>query len=58
MGVILSFISRLVSEKYWGEVIIRFKDGKPVLIMKNEQISVTSLQEEQRKSYEQDSSYR
>ena len=37
---ILDVLKRTVTEKFWGEVIIKFKDGKPVFVKTVETIRV------------------
>lgn len=38
MTKIIELLLSLADKKFWGEVTIKFKEGKPVLIQKNEQI--------------------
>ena len=38
MRNLYELLKKLVQEKFWGEVIKKFKDGKPVLVTKQEKI--------------------
>ncbi len=40
MEKVFRMISQLAGKKFWGEVVIKFKDGKIELIHKNEQIKL------------------
>jgi hypothetical protein len=40
MEKVFRMIRQLMGEKFWGEVIIKFKDGRIDLIHKNEQIKL------------------
>jgi len=41
MESVIKLLMVLVKEKFWGEIIIKFQNGKPVIVNKNEQIKVT-----------------
>jgi hypothetical protein len=40
MNKLIELIQLLMKNKFWGEVTIKFKDGAPVSIVKNEQIKI------------------
>lgn len=32
LSKIMAIIEKVMGEKFWGEVVIKFKDGKPVMV--------------------------
>ena len=43
MKWLYNLIEALMKERFWGEVIIKFRDGKPVIVDKNQQIKVPDI---------------
>lgn len=39
---LLKVIQTLIEQRFWGQIIINFKDGEPIIINKNEQIKLDS----------------
>ncbi len=33
LAKIIAIIKKLMSENFWGEVVIKFKNGKPVIVI-------------------------
>jgi hypothetical protein len=37
---LLKIIQTLVEQRFWGQIIIKFKDGEPIIIEENKQIKL------------------
>ena len=37
---IMQFITKAIEDNFWGEIIIKFKNGKPTLILSTSQIKL------------------
>ncbi len=37
---LLKVIQRLIEDRFWGQIIIKFKDGEPIIIEQNKQIKL------------------
>jgi hypothetical protein len=37
---ILKIIQTLMEDRFWGQIIIKFKDGEPIIIEENRQIKL------------------
>lgn len=37
---LLKIIQLLIEEKFWGQITIKFKDGEPILIQREQQIKL------------------
>lgn len=37
---ILKIIQALVEDRFWGQIVIKFKDGEPIIIEQNKQIKL------------------
>ena len=42
METLIKLLRTMTKEKFWGELTIRFKDGKPIVINKSEQIMLAA----------------
>ncbi len=38
---LLKIIEILVEDRFWGQIIIKFKDGEPIIIEQNKQIKLS-----------------
>lgn len=38
---LLKVIQTLVEDRFWGQIVIKFKDGEPIIIEQNKQIKLT-----------------
>ena len=37
---LLKIIQTLMEDRFWGQIIIKFKDGEPIIIEQNKQIKL------------------
>ena len=37
---LLKIIQTLIEERFWGQIVIKFKDGEPIIIHREQQIKL------------------
>ena len=42
LAKITSFLTKVINEKFWGEIIIKFKDGRPTILLSTAQVKLDS----------------
>ena len=40
LAKITSFLTKVINEKFWGEIIIKFKDGRPTILLSTAQVKL------------------